>query len=121
MVIVETKKSILGIFLIIMGVSVIVVWSIILGSESPKEGKTELIFHLFSELMMASSCIIAGIYILLNNKNRLAVTMFSLGALLYSLVNAIGYYFENEFKIVALIFAILLLLTFTITHMAIKH
>lgn len=57
-------------------------------------GRTELSFHLFSEFLMASVCIVGGILLLRKNSLGKPVTSIGLGMVLYSVLNAAGYYGE---------------------------
>jgi lipopolysaccharide export LptBFGC system permease protein LptF len=69
-------------------------WLMILKNGSVPEGRTELSFHLFSEFLMASACIVGGILLLRRNSLGKPVCSIGLGMVLYSVLNAGGYYGE---------------------------
>ncbi|MEE4258163.1 MAG: hypothetical protein V2I62_00250 [Bacteroidales bacterium] len=114
------KKKATGIYMMVIGLSVIVAWMMILGFESPKEGKIELIFHLISEFVMASICIVGGLGLLLDRERSKLIISFGLGALIYSIINASGFYLENGSIITVIIFIVLLLVSIMIAYRILK-
>ncbi len=58
------KAKIVGYYSIFIGISVMVMWTLILLTGQPPEGKTELSFHVFSEFLMALLCLGSGILLL---------------------------------------------------------
>ena len=104
-------KKILAFYSIAAGTSVLLMWTILLSFQHLPEGNIELTFHLASEFLMAVMCITGG-FLLLNQKPAAkTVNMLALGLLMYSVLNAAGYYGErSEFSMVAM-FSILTVLT----------
>lgn len=69
-------------------------WLMILTTQEPPEGRIEMTFHLFSEFLMACICIVSGILLLKNNPRGRLCSLIGLGMVLYSVLNAAGYYGE---------------------------
>jgi hypothetical protein len=86
------KNKLVTFYSIFVGVSVISMWVFILCSQSIPEGKIELSFHLFSEFLMAIMCIISGFLLIKRNKLGKLLNSIALGMVLYSVLNAAGYY-----------------------------
>lgn len=105
------KMKIVGYYSIFIGIAVITVWSLILLTQNPTEGKTELTFHLLSEFIMAVLCIFSGILLLGNKPIGKFLNILALGMVIYSVLNAAGYYGENNEFQMMIIFIVLLLLT----------
>ena len=105
------KTKIVGYYSIFIGIAVIAMWTMILFAQNPPEGKTELTFHLLSEFIMALLCLFSGILILGNKPIGKFLNVLGLGMVIYSVLNAAGYYGEsNEFQMV-MMFIILFILT----------
>lgn len=77
------------------------------------EGKTEMTFHLVSELLMALLCIFSGLYLLGGHKKWIKVNLIAHGMVVYSVLNAAGYYGQKEELSMMLMFLVLLLLSLT--------
>jgi len=88
--------KIIGYYSIFIGVSVIAMWTMILLTETPQEGKTELSFHLVSEFLMALLCLVSGILLLRKNVISRLLNLLGLGMVIYSVLNAAGYYGERN-------------------------
>jgi len=104
-------KKILAYYSIFLGVAVITMWTIILLTQDIPEGKTELLFHLISEFIMAILCFTSGIMLIFNHKMAKAVNIMGLGMVIYSVLNASGYYGERGDLPMMLMFLILFVLT----------
>lgn len=104
----------IGYYSIFLGISVIAMWMYILLNETIPEGKTEMSFHLFSEFLMALLCLLSG-FLLIKQKPKGQITNATAHAMvIYSLINAIGYYAERNEKSMVLLFIILALLSISI-------
>lgn len=89
-------KKISAIYSIIMGISVMGMWCIILLTQGTPEGQFEITFHLISEFLMAILLITGGyIFLRLKNNGR-KILMVAHGMLIYSVLNAAGYYGQRE-------------------------
>lgn len=115
------EKKIAGYYSIFIGISVILMWSMILSNEKPPEGKTEMSFHLFSEFLMAIMCIISGVLILRKNAIARPLNFLALGMVIYSVLNAAGYYGELGNNPMMIMFIVLLLLSFGALYLQIKE
>ncbi|KJS71280.1 MAG: hypothetical protein JL56_15530 [Desulfotomaculum sp. BICA1-6] len=85
-------RKISAIYSFVIGISIVGMWCMILLTEGTPEGPLEITFHLISEFLMAGLLIASG-YILLGLKTYGAkVFMVAHGMLIYSVLNAAGYY-----------------------------
>ena len=75
------------------------------------EGRAELSFHLFSEFLLASVCIVGGILLLRKNSPGKPVSSIGLGMVIYSVLNAAGYYRESGNTTMMIMFICLFLLS----------
>ena len=86
-------------------------WLLILNNEKPPEGPVEMTFHLFSEFLMATICIVSGILLLKNNSMGKPINFIGLGMIIYSVLNAAGYYGERQNFPMVVMFIILCILS----------
>jgi hypothetical protein len=105
------KTKIIAYYSIFVGISVIAMWTMILLTETPPEGKTELSFHLFSEFLMAFLCLVSGILLLIKKPLSRGLNILGLGMVIYSVLNAAGYYGERNEIPMMILFILLLILT----------
>jgi len=105
------KIKFIAYYSIFIGISVIAMWTMILLKEIPREGKTELAFHLFSEFLMALLCLVSGIFILRQKPICRRLNISGLGMVVYSVLNAAGYYGEKNEIPMMMMFILLLILT----------
>ena len=92
---------------VFLGFSVIFLWSFILKPSAQQEGSIEMGFHLMSEFLMATLCIVSGILILLKNGKSYLINAAAHGMVVYSVANAAGYYGERGNWQMALLFLVL--------------
>ncbi len=110
----EKAIRLVGYYSILLGVSVIALWIQILLNESIPEGKIEISFHLFSEFLMALLCLLSG-FLLINDKPKGRLTNSAAHAtVIYSLINAMGYYAERDAKIMLVFFVFLTVISLII-------
>ena len=109
------KLRIVAYYSIFIGISVIAMWIMILLTENPAEGKTELSFHIFSEFLMALLCLVSGILLLKNKPKGRLLNILGLGMVIYSVINAAGYYGEKSETLMMIMFIVLLILTIIAT------
>ena len=107
------KRKILAYYSIFLGLSVIAMWIMILLNGSLQEGNIELSFHLFSEFFMAFICVYSGILLLKQNQTGRLLNLTGLGMVIYSVLNAAGYYGERGDFSIMIMFTVLLILTIT--------
>ena len=104
----------IGYYSIFLGISVIVMWVYILLSETITEGKTEITFHLFSEFLMALLCFLSGFLLIRGQSKGQVANSAAHAMVLYSLINAMGYYAERDEISMVVLFIILALLSISI-------
>ena len=110
-------KKIAGIYSVLMGCSIIILWVILLTSNQVPELNTEpasIYFHIVAELLMAVLLLICGISFLLGYKWSVRLFTFSTGLLVYSVINSSGYYANNGQISMVIVFMIILILTLVI-------
>ncbi len=105
------RDKIIGYYSIFIGISVLTIWTLILIKGGIQEGKTELSFHLFSEFVMATLCVVSGILVIRKSSMGKHINMLGLGMVVYSVVNAAGYYGESGNISIMILFILLFLLT----------
>lgn len=89
-------KKVAAFFSIFTGVSVLGMWCMIILSRGIKEGPIEISFHLVSEFIMAILLLIGGIGLLRDRIYGQKVFLISNGMLIYSVLNAAGYYGQRS-------------------------
>jgi len=104
-------QKIISVYSIFLGLSVIGLWIMILKSGQISEGKKEMVFHLFSEFLMACLCILSGIKLLLRHNSAILVNVLAHGMVIYSVLNAAGYYGEKGSMPMTIMFLILFILS----------
>jgi phosphotransferase system glucose/maltose/N-acetylglucosamine-specific IIC component len=114
-------EKVIGRYSLILGITILGSWGMILFTGEIPEGRTEFAFHLFSEVLMSLSCIVAGALILKQHRLGRGVTMAAHGMVIYSVLNAAGYYAEREGWILPAVFVILFLISSTIIVLLIKR
>jgi hypothetical protein len=90
-------EKIVSIFLLILGVSVVGTWAllIITGDIPPVETSGEVLslaMHWGSELLLATLCLLTGIYVLFGNQKAQRGLFFTLGLAAGSTFNALAHY-----------------------------
>ena len=96
-------------------------WIFILKTQEIAEGQTEIIFHLISEFLMAAICLFSGIILLRKHKLARKLNMLGMGMVLYSVLNAAGYYAERNETPMVVMFAVLAILTVAALLMNLFH
>jgi|WetSurMetagenome_2_1015567.scaffolds.fasta_scaffold136078_2 hypothetical protein len=89
------KIKYIAFYLFFIGISVIGMWLKILQTQTPTEGETEFSFHLFAEFLMATVCIVGGYLQLLKARYAKPISFVGLSMVIYSVLNAAGYYGER--------------------------
>lgn len=102
---------IIGYYTAFLGLAVIAGWNQILLNEPVAEGKNEMIFHLFSEFIMASACITGGYKFLKKQQLGLLLIVTAHSMMIYSVLNAAGYYAEKEKFALTLVFLTLFIVS----------
>jgi hypothetical protein len=106
------KRKIVAYYSISIGVAVILMWIMILLRQEIPEGKIEMIFHLVSEFVMAFLILISGFMLIYKHRMGKLLNIAGLGMVLYSVLNAAGYYGESDNAAMMIMFSLLFLFTF---------
>lgn len=77
-------------------IKVLGMWSMTILTGGITEGLVEITFHLVSEFLMAILLLISGIGLLRGNTNGRKLFLISNGMLIYSVLNAAGYYGKGK-------------------------
>ena len=110
-------KKIISYYTILLGFGIIILWIIILSSDGMSEGNISSTFHLISEFGMAALCLIAGLQQILIRKASLLLMIVAHAMIIYSVINAAGYYGQQSGLLSTLPFAILGLFSVLILSM----
>ena len=105
------KSKFIAYYSIFLGIAVLGMWIKILLLEKIPEGRIELQFHLLSEFLMAIICIGGGICILLKKKFGLQLSLIGHSMIIYSVLNAAGYYGQRQQIGMTVMFIILLIIS----------
>ena len=89
----KTINKISSIYSIILGTAILGMWIFFISTGEINEGKSEISFHLLSEFLMALLCITGGI--LYFKKGIYYVLIIANSMVIYSVLNAAGYYAEK--------------------------
>lgn len=99
-------------FQIVVGVSVLGLWSVLLlGGQVPEvqAGQVDIWFHLAAELTMAGLLVVAGVAVVRRSRRATGLSAVALGLLGYSVLNSPGYYAERGDWAMVAMFAVLVL------------
>ena len=105
------KTKLIGYYSIFLAVTITAYWIMTLSSGSYPEGKIEIAFHVFSELLMAFICLLGGIFLLKKNKHGRNLSIIGFSMILYSVLNAAGYFGERNELRLTIVFMALFLIT----------
>jgi hypothetical protein len=108
---VNIAKKVAAFYSIFIGICISGMWIMILLNEGISEGTIEISFHLFSEFLMAILLIIAGFDILRNRIYGKKVFLISHSMLVYSVLNAAGYYGQRSNYIMMGMFIVFLIIS----------
>lgn len=102
----------IGYYSIILGCAIMAMWMMILHNGDIPEGKTEMGFHLFSEFLMAIICLIGGFILL--RRGSAVFNIIAHAMVIYSVINAAGYYAERGQGMMGILFIILFIVSLVI-------
>jgi hypothetical protein len=101
-------RKVAAVYSFLIGVSVLGMWSMIILTGGITEGSIEISFHLASEFLMAFLLLISSIGLIKKEIYGRKVFLISNGMLIYSALNAAGYYGQrNNFTMLCIFIAIL--------------
>lgn len=87
-----------AIFSLVVGISILALWVMLFVTDQIPELATEpfrISLHIFSELLLAVLLIATAVAILKRSKNADRLFVFTMGLLLYSVINAAGYFGQS--------------------------
>lgn len=113
-------KKLSAYYLVLLGVSISGMWIIILLNGEIEEGRVEFLFHLFSEFLMALTCFSAGILTLRKHFSGIGLSIAGHAMLIYSVLNAAGYYAERGNVMFPVLFIVLFLLSLIFIYFLVK-
>jgi hypothetical protein len=110
-------RKVAAVYSILIGVSVLSMWGLIILTDGITEGSIEISFHLVSEFSMAILLIISGIGLIMNKMYGKKLFLISNGMLIYSVLNAAGYYGQrNNFAMLSMFTVIFIISSGFIIH-----
>ncbi len=89
------NDKMISIIYIVIGIGIILLWSMLIGTSQVPEFETEpvaIVFHIVIESTMGIFAILSGIWVLKKYKYSQHLVLFTNGMLMYSVVNSSGYY-----------------------------
>lgn len=89
------KDALISIIYIIIGIGIIGLWIMLLGTSQVPELETEpiaIVFHIVIECIMGVLSILSGIWLFRQRTYYKQLILFTNGLLVYSVVNSSGYY-----------------------------
>jgi hypothetical protein len=115
------RTNIIAGYSIFLGISVLGMWAVILSTQEVPEGPAELTLHLIAEFLMALSALAAGIGILLKKRFGKGLCLAAHGMVVYSVLNAAGYYAQRGEYLLPLMFMLLLLASLWSISLLVLH
>jgi len=115
------KNRIIGAYSVFLGLSLVGLWIMILLNGDIPEGRTEMSFHLTSEFLMALLAFISGILLWRDRPRARLLSVLAHGMVIYSVLNAAGYYGERSNTGMMLMFILLLLISLLICLFHLLH
>jgi hypothetical protein len=100
-------KKRIAYFSIFLGLMVIGMWLDLLLKGSINEGTTAISFHIFAEFIMAVICVVSGIAMIRNKPYGIETNILCMGMVVYSTLNAAGYYGQQGQRPMMIIFLII--------------
>lgn len=106
--------KLIGAYSFLLGSLVLAMWAFLLFQGKFPEGKIQLSFHLYAEFAMAVICIVSGIMFWFNKPAGRETNMAGHAMVVYSVINAAGYYGELGNWLVVAMFLALFVISVTI-------
>jgi hypothetical protein len=104
-------RMLIATYCLFLGISVVLMWGIILSFGDIPEGVTEMSFHLASEFIMAGLCLTGSLLLFRKHASGPLVALAGLSMALYSTLNAAGYCGERGQVPALMLFMVLTVLT----------
>ncbi len=116
-------KKIAGYYSIVLGILIAGLWIMLYYTNNIPELKNEqfqITMHVISEIITALLLIFAGFGLLFNNKYSRRMFYVACGMVVYSVLNAAGYYGQQNNTAMALIFLAILIVTSVLLILVIR-
>lgn len=100
-----------GIYAIVIGIGIIGLWTMLLLTHQVPELKAEPIaikFHITAEMVMGILSLLSGIFLLIGFSWAHYFFIFSMGLIIYAVINSSGYYGQKKQWLFVVMFAIIL-------------
>ena len=109
LILISMKTRLIAFYSLFLGIAVLGMWGAILASSALPEGPVELTFHLISETLMALAALASGILMLRGRRYGKMTGVVAHGMVIYSVLNAAGYYAERGERLLPALFILLML------------
>ncbi len=109
LILISMKTRLIALYSLFLGIAILGMWGAILASSALPEGPVELTFHLISETLMALAALASGILILRGRRYGKMTGVAAHGMVIYSVLNAAGYYAERGERLLPALFILLML------------
>ena len=110
-------KRTVAYYSVFLGFSIIGIWFGIIKEGNIPEGKIAMGFHLYSEITMAIICIVSGILMIRKKTFGVETNIAGHAMVIYSVINAAGYYAQLGNKLMMNIFIMLFALSVTAVYL----
>lgn len=104
-------KKTVGIYSILLGFAVLAMWGFLIIQGDIEEGLIEMGFHLYAEFIMAVILIVSGFMMLGKRPLSVETNMTGHAIVVYSVLNAAGYYGQRGEWSMVVFFIVLFLLS----------
>lgn len=114
-------QKIESVFSIVIGIGICGIWVMLIAANGIAELETEpvrIILHVVSEFLTAAFLILGGIALFKKKPWSKAVFFVSQGMLIYSVLNAAGYYIQLNNAAMGAMFSVILVISFILLILA---
>ncbi|WP_105616291.1 hypothetical protein [Vallitalea okinawensis] len=116
-------KKLVGVYSVLLGISIMGLWTMLLTTGNVPELDTEpicLYFHLTAEILMGILLVLSGIGLIKKSRWGKSLFVLSTGMVIYSVINAAGYYANNSEWTMVIMFMVILVLSILFTLVQFK-
>jgi hypothetical protein len=103
-----------GIFSIVIGISIIGLWTMLYLTNQIPELKTERVaigFHITAEITMGVLSLLSGFFLLIGLSWAPSFFMLAMGLIVYAVINSAGYYVQKKQWAFVIMFGIILIIS----------
>jgi len=101
-----------GIYAIVIGIGIIILWTMLLRTQQVPELKTEPVaikFHITAEMTMGLLSLVSGIFLLIGLLWAPYFFILAMGLVIYAVINSAGYYGQRKQWAFVIMFGIILI------------